>query len=180
MLKLTIGFKRDLTDFNLKDNKGNEYIKADRFDYVILEQPNSIIFNKFDLALNYANWPKGRLFGNSCDLHWETIHDKKHAVVICEAGMPDNFEEFKSFKLISKVARLRRIFLWGEKQYDKTNTPLQQWYEPKIPQILTYPFANNLPKHQAILAIQEYVIEEKIDDECVSSTIHRYVDIEEV
>lgn len=180
MSDLKIGFNKDLQNFDLIATDGNNFISAERFRYIILERPDKIIFEKFGQIQDYENWEHGRLFGDNDELKWDTINGKKHAVITSETNLPDTFEEFRDFTLISKHDTMRELFLWGEKQYDKIGNPQLEWYEPKIPQILKYPAEGNLAKNRVILKIQEYTIEETIKDEKIVTTIHRYIGLEEI
>lgn len=185
-----IGYKKDVIDFNQLDAEGNpDYINKSRFDYVLLEKAEKILFKKFSFSTNYADWNKGRLFGEKTELKWQKRKDKFHFVVTTEDEMPSGFNLFseKLEPVKDAVGNIpyRRIYLWGEQEENASGCPTGKWFEERIPQFIEYPIKT--AKSRVIIKVKEYTLTEGYEvlkngstekRECVS-IVHRFVGLEE-
>lgn len=201
-----VGFQKNLESFGvLFIGETNSYINAERFQYAILEKVDQIVIGRLESnhivykthgvsddktipVDELEEWDKGRLFGVETELKWIKRKNQYHAVIITEeSAIPEGFTEYSSeAKPLTddneNPLPPRYIYLWGEKQL-KGSIKLDEWYEPRIPQILKYPIENwNTNKMRIAIKIQEYELNEKnpmdTEDEFIS-IIHRYVDLKE-
>jgi len=167
-----IGYKKRATDFNLKDEHGGDYINDKRFNYAILEKVDKIKFEECGETADYANWDKGKLFGEKVELKWHKTNNEFHIVVISdENSLPEGFCEFKCSNL--HIEKDRGIFLWGEK-----DRSICSWFEPRIPHLLKYPGLNFAEKKKRVkIVLHEYQFEETPPElkEKITSTIYRFV-----
>lgn len=189
-----IGYKKNATELSFNDSDGTSYINGCRFKYAILEKIDEIVFDNFKNidVNNLTCWEKGRLFGGKTELKWQKRHGKFHLVIITEeCGLPSlvdiHREDLEPF--LGKDGRpiYRSIYLWGIKEFQKDvetykNIPQNQWYEPRIPQLLQYPVNNYRTQRKRVkIKVQEYKLREKDgQDNELTSIIHRFVDVMEV
>jgi len=178
-----IGYKKDATDFNLKDENGGDYINDKRFSYDILERVDKIKFEEFGKTTDYKNWEKGRLFGEEAELKWHktnNTNDEFHMVVITDEDfLPAGFCEFNCSNLrIVKHKddkgnkKDREIFLWGEK-----DRGICSWFEPRIPQLLNYPVCFSEKRKRVKVVLREYQFEEPLPElkQPLTSTVYRFL-----
>lgn len=188
-----IGYKKNATELIFTDSDGNPYINGCRFKYVILEKIDGIVFDKFKNidVNNLTCWEKGRLFGEKNELKWQKRHGKFHLVITTEEGnLPALVniyrEDLEPF--LEKDGRpiYRFIYLWGIKEFQKDtktgkNLPQNQWYEPRIPQLLRYPVDYQTQRKRVKIKVQEYKLREKDGQgNEFRSIIHRFVRVMEV
>ena len=176
-----IGYKKDATDFCLKDEQGNAYLTASRFSYAILEKIDAIKFEEFGKRTDYINWDKGWLFGDGVELKWLKRNGKFHLVVITDEDvLPQGFHEFSCENLRPIYYEYdegnpieRSVFLWGEK--DRT---INSWFEARIPKKLVYPSVNfKAPETRVKMVVREYEFEETLPEtqERITSKLYRFI-----
>lgn len=170
-----IGYLKESDDLNILDSGGQPFISAERFQYMMVEKVDDIVFGFFSETESLENWDKGRLFGEQTELKWLKRNGKFDLVVINDDDdLPGGFSEYSAPKL-ERVAS-RSIFLWGEK--DDTITA---YFDARIPQILEYPVKSfRHAKSQLKIKVQQYRLTEiNSFGEEIDSFIHRYTGLEE-
>lgn len=158
-----IVYKKDCSDLS-------SLLSVIEYEFAILEKPDDIQFvskDKVSALGNLLDWDNGRLFGRDGELRWVTRKSTFHVVIISDnRTLPQGFigEEIKP-------GSERMIYLWGENVV-KNRKVSDEWYELRVPRMISYPFTPTKLGSRLKLVIKEYTLADR-------STIHRYCGLKE-
>lgn len=135
-----------------------EQHKETPFSCMLLWQWDAIRFTAFDASHEFAAWDEGIVFGEHAQIRWRKQGRRFHIVLLSDKGKAGDWED--SFSVTRTREDTASVFLWGIKQTG-AGTSGAEWYEPRIPHILTdemgYPIEGPQPgKSRVALKVQTY------------------------
>lgn len=138
---------------------------------MIIESPESIVFDWLDKEKILPEFFRGRIFAPSGELKWRKIDDYYRCVFLGDEDLiGDRLDDF-NHELKNSEPEKSSFILWGERHNMEP-----EWIEQVIPHRFKYPLLNgNISRGRLKLIVEEWV-SKTTGEICFS----RYYDLEEI
>ncbi|MBU0496240.1 MAG: hypothetical protein KKA73_07125 [Chloroflexi bacterium] len=111
------------------------------------ERQSGLRLELLDPATQFQVWERGRVFCDTCELHWEKLAGAFQVVYVGPPANLPGFELAEDLDLRATEVRTRSYYLWGsrvsDEQLDLVGTSKlpdsEIFIELKVPRILRYP-----------------------------------------